>query len=151
MCIVSKDYRAAPCIRANYLTTEADRLVAAEAIELTRHIVLGTDALRHLSPEEIRPGSKFTTQQDLVDAAGMIGTTIFHPVGTCKMGVPGDSLAVVDSQLRVMGVEGVRVVDGSVMPTITSGNTSSPIVMIGERAADLILHTQRQKSTGSSE
>lgn len=138
--IVSKSHKDAPSIQANYLLADADKRVAVEAIQLTRHIVLGTEAFKPLSPEEIRPGSKLTEFAELVDAAGMIGTTIFHPAGTCKMGVPEDKSAVVDSKLRVLGVEGVRVVDASVMPTITSGNTSSPVVMIGERAADLILN-----------
>lgn len=132
------DPLAAPKITLNYLATEADRQVAAESIRLTRRIV-GAPALRKYCPEEAKPGLHYQTEAELVQAAGEIGTTIFHPVGTCKMGRADDPLAVVDSQLRVRGVARLRVVDGSVMPTITSGNTNSPIVMIAEKAAQFII------------
>ncbi|MDB5777508.1 MAG: choline dehydrogenase [Herbaspirillum sp.] len=125
---------AAPKITLNYLSTEADRRIAAESIRLTRKIV-AAPALQRYSPEEIKPGPQFQSEEELVRAAGEIGTTIFHPVGTCKMGRPDDASAVVDSELRVFGVKGLRVVDGSIMPAITSGNTNSPIVMIAEKAA----------------
>jgi choline dehydrogenase len=135
--ISSGDPYAAPRISPNYLSTEADRQVAADAMRLTRRIV-AAPALQRYMPEEFKPGAQFDTHQTLVKAAGEIGTTIFHPVGTCKMGRADDAMAVVDSELRVRGVDGLRVVDGSVMPFITSGNCNSPIIMIADRAADLI-------------
>jgi choline dehydrogenase len=125
----------APSIRPNYLATEADRLVAAEAIRLTRRIC-SAPALARFEPEEFLPGDAVVSDAELAEAAGRIGTTIFHPVGTCKMG--SDPLAVVDDRLRVRGVEGLRVVDASVMPTITSGNTNAPVIMIAEKASDMI-------------
>jgi choline dehydrogenase len=94
-------------------------------------------------PEEFKPGAHLRTEEELARAAGDIGTTIFHPVGTCKMGRDDDSLAVVDSRLRVKGVAGLRVVDASVMPTITSGNTNSPTIMIAEKAAEWIRAARR--------
>jgi choline dehydrogenase len=108
-----------------------------DAIRLTRRIVQAPSLARYL-PEEFRPGPQYQTDGDLAHAASAIGTTIFHPVGTCRMGQADDALAVVDSRLRVRGVAGLRVVDASVMPFITSGNTNSPTVMIAEKAAQLI-------------
>ena len=133
--IVSPDPATHPAIQPNYLSVEADRRAAVAGIRRTRDIV-GRPALARYRPEEFRPGAALQTDDDLARAAGDIGTTIFHPVGTSRMGT--DSLAVVGSDLRVHGIEGLRVVDASVMPTITSGNTSSPTVMIAEKAADLI-------------
>jgi len=132
----SDDPIAAPKIKPNYLTAEADRKVAAEAIQLTRKIV-AQPALQDYDPEELlpKPGTP-NTEEALAIAAGDIGTTIFHPVGTCKMG--DDEKAVVDDTLRVRGLENVRVADASIMPTITSGNTNSPTIMIAEKAADFI-------------
>jgi len=127
-----------PAIQLNYLSTEEDRRVAADAIRLTRRIV-AAEALRRFEPEEYRPGLAYQTDEELAKAAGEIGTTIFHPVGTCKMGPAEDASAVVDPELRVHGLEGLRIADASIMPTITSGNTSAPTVMIGEKAADLVL------------
>lgn len=135
--IASADFNDAPKISPNYLTTEEDRKVAADSLSLTRRIV-AAPALQKYGPEEFMPGTKFQTEEELAFAAGNIGTTIFHPVGTCKMGRDTDSMSVVDSELRVKGVKGLRVVDGSVMPQITSGNPNSPIIMIAERAAELI-------------
>jgi len=135
--IASADALAAPKITTNYLSTEEDRKVAVDSLKLTRRIV-AAPALRKYEPEEFMPGPQFRGEEELVRAAGDIGTTIFHPVGTCRMGRADDPLAVVDSQLRVKGVAGLRVVDASVMPTITSGNTNSPTVMIAEKAAALI-------------
>src|SRR4051794_9673571 len=126
-----------PAIQLNYLSTDEDRRVAVDAIRLTRRIV-AAEALRRFEPEEYRPGPAYQTDEELAKAAGEIGTTIFHPVGTCKMGSAEDVLAVVDPQLRVHGLEGLRIADASIMPTIASGNTSAPTVMIGEKAADLI-------------
>ena len=126
----------APAIRPNYLSAPRDRQVAADAIRLTRRIA-AQPALAPYRPEEVKPGPDIADDAALAKAAGDIGTTIFHPVGTCRMGV--DDGAVVDPTLRVRGVGGLRVVDASVMPRITSGNTASPVVMIAEKAADLIL------------
>ncbi len=138
----SSDPKAAPAIAPNYLGTDEDRQVAADAIRLTRRI-MSASALAPFAPEEYRPGPTVTEKADLVRAAGELGTTIFHPVGTCKMGPPEDRQAVVDARLRVHGLDGLRVVDASVMPTITSGNTNSPVVMIAEKAAALILGDAR--------
>ena len=136
--ITSADPRAYPAIAPNYLSTEEDRKVAADAIRLTRRIVLGTEAMKKHEPEEYTPGAQFQSEEELVQAAGNIGTTIFHPVGTCRMGRDGDASAVVDTEFRVRGIERLRVIDASIMPTITSGNTNSPTVMIAERAAGLL-------------
>lgn len=125
-----------PAIQPRFLSAEEDRKVAARAIELTRRI-MSAPALQPYRPEEVLPGPSATTEAELEEAAGRIGTTIFHPVGTCRMG--SDEGAVVDPQLRVRGVRGLRVADASVMPTITSGNTNSPTLMIAERAAAWIL------------
>jgi choline dehydrogenase len=127
----------APAILANYLSTPADRRVAADSLRLTRRIA-AQSALARYRPREIRPGIEFQSDEDLARLAGDIGTTIFHPVGTCRMGRQGDPQAVVDARLRVRGVAGLRVADASVMPTITSGNTNSPTLMIAERAAEWI-------------
>lgn len=124
----------APKITPNYLSTQEDRKIAASSLTLTRNIV-AAPALRKYAPEELKPGAQFRSEEELARAAGDIGTTIFHPVGTCKMGRSDDPLAVLDSQLRVRGIGGLRVVDASVMPTITSGNTNSPTIMIAEKAA----------------
>jgi choline dehydrogenase len=126
-----------PEIRLNYLSTEEDQRVAADAIRLTRRIA-AAKALERFAPEEYRPGPAVQSQEELVKAAGDIGTTIFHPVGTCKMGPATDPQAVVDAELRVHDLDGLRVVDASIMPTITSGNTNTPTLMIAEKAADLI-------------
>ncbi|MBY0241410.1 MAG: GMC family oxidoreductase N-terminal domain-containing protein [Burkholderiaceae bacterium] len=135
--LASADPYAAPAIAPMYLATPEDRQVAIDAIGLTRRIVQAP-ALARYQPQEFRPGPSYQTDSDLARAASAIGTTIFHPVGTCRMGRADDALAVVDSQLRVRGVTGLRVVDASVMPSITSGNTNSPTVMIAEKAAQLI-------------
>ena len=129
---------AAPVIALNYLSTEEDRRVAADAIRLTRRI-MAAEAFRPYAPEEHLPGAEVDEEADLVAAAGRLGTTIFHPVGTCKMGPASDPSAVVDADLRVHGIAGLRVCDASIMPTITSGNTNSPTVMIAEKAAASIL------------
>ena len=135
--IASSDASVAPKISPNYLSTEVDRKVAADSIRLTRRIV-EAPALQRYAPEEFLPGLSFNSDQELAHAAGNIGTTIFHPVATCKMGRADDAMAVLDSELRVRGVSGLRVVDGSVMPTITSGNPNSPIIMIADKAAQMI-------------
>jgi len=137
--IVSDDPHAPPAIAPNYLSTDEDRRVAVDAIRLTRRIVNTAAALQPYRPEEFLPGPAFQTETELVQAAGQIGTTIFHPVGTCKMGRTDDASAVVDPHLRVRGLQGLRVVDASVMPTITSGNTNAPVMMIAERGSRMLL------------
>lgn len=128
----------APAIAPCYLSTDEDRRVAAESLRVTRRIV-SQPALARYQPEEFKPGVQFQTDEDLARLAGDIASTIFHPVGTTKMGRADDGMAVVDSRLRVRGVAGLRVVDAGVMPTITSGNTNSPTLMIAEKAARWIL------------
>jgi choline dehydrogenase len=147
--IASADWRAAPDIRPNYLSDPYDRAVAANAIRVTRKIA-GMPALARYRPEEFKPGPAFQTEEELIRAAGDIGTTIFHPVGTAKMGPGSDPTAVVDRRLRVRGVEGLRVIDASIMPAITSGNTNSPTLMIAERGAEMILQDARDVSRGTS-
>jgi len=136
--ITSRDPAAAPSILANYLSAEEDRRVAADSLRVTRRIVQ-MPALARYQPKELKPGLQFQTDDELARLAGDIGTTIFHPVGTCQMGRADDSAAVLDSRLRVRGVRGLRVADASVMPRITSGNTNSPTLMIAERAAAWII------------
>jgi choline dehydrogenase len=130
----------APAISPNYLATPEDQRVAAESIRITRRIV-AQPALQKYSPKEYLPGPEVRDDDEaaLVKAAGNIGTTIFHPVGTAKMGRDDDARAVVDARLRVIGIEGLRVIDASVMPSITSGNTNSPTMMIAEKGAAMIL------------
>ncbi|HEX7465577.1 MAG TPA: GMC family oxidoreductase N-terminal domain-containing protein, partial [Usitatibacter sp.] len=138
--IRSGDPMAAPEIRLNYLSTPEDQAVAARSMRMTRRI-MESAALARYSPEEWRPGAAAQSDAKLVEAAGDLGTTIFHPVGTCRMG--RDERAVVDDRLRVHGIEGLRVVDASIMPRITSGNTNAPTYMIAERGAELILADSR--------
>jgi choline dehydrogenase len=136
----SADPYAPPLIAPNYLSTAEDRAIAAEAIRVTRRL-MRSSALRSFAPEEYRPGPGARDDDDaaLTRAAGEIGTTIFHPVGTAKMGPATDPQAVVDARLRVLGIDRLRVVDASVMPTITSGNTNTPTAMIAEKGAAMIL------------
>ena len=136
----SVDPAMAPAIRPNYLATPEDQRVAADSIRVTRKIV-AQPALRQYSPVEYLPGAQVRDDDEaaLVKAAGDIGTTIFHPVGTARMGRADDARAVVDARLRVIGIDGLRVADASVMPSITSGNTNSPTMMIAEKAAAMIL------------
>ncbi|MEN5161408.1 GMC family oxidoreductase [Achromobacter spanius] len=131
-----------PVIRPNYLSTEEDLQVAADSIRLVRRIA-AAPALQRYQPEEWLPGPAFQTEDELRQAAGKIGTTIFHPVGTCAMGRNADQGAVVDARLRVHGLQGLRIADASIMPRITSGNTNSPTIMIAERAADMIREDAR--------
>jgi choline dehydrogenase-like flavoprotein len=135
----STDPTRAPLIAPNYLSTPEDQLVAADAIRVTRRLMQQA-ALRAFSPLEYRPGAAVGDDtRSLVQAAGDIGTTIFHPVGTAKMGPAGDKDAVVDARLRVHGIDRLRVIDASIMPTITSGNTNTPTAMIAEKGAAMIL------------
>ena len=135
--INSIDPEAPPVISPNYLSTDEDRKVAAESLRLTRKIAQQA-ALGPYTPEEYKPGMQYQTDDELVKAAGDIGTTIFHPVGTCKMGRADDPMAVLDPELRVRGIHHLRVVDASAMPTITSGNTAAPTMMIAQRVAELL-------------
>lgn len=139
----SADFRQPPAIAPNYLSTPEDRQVAAESLRATRRIV-AQPALAPYRPEEWKPGAQYQSDEDLARLAGDIATTIFHPVGTCRMGRAGDPGAVVDSRLRVLDgqggvIAGLRVADASVMPAITSGNTNSPTLMIAEKAARWII------------
>lgn len=135
--IRSREAKEAPRIAPSYLSTDADRKVAAQAFRLTRHIA-SMPALAPYHPEEYLPGEKIQSDAELVRAAGDIGMTVHHPVGTCQMGRPDNALAVVDSRLRVLGLLGLRVVDASIMPTITSANTNTPTLMIAEKGARMI-------------
>ena len=135
--IASPRPQDAPRIQANYLSTAEDRLVAADSLRLTRRIA-AMPALARYRPREVKPGVQYQSDDELARLAGDIGTTIFHPVGTCRMGRADDPAAVVDPQLRLRGLAGLRIADASVMPTITSGNTNSPTLMIAERAAALM-------------
>jgi choline dehydrogenase-like flavoprotein len=135
----SADPADAPAIAPHYLTTDEDRRVAADSLRVARRLV-AQPALAKYQPVEFLPGPAVANDDaSLIKAAGDIGTTIFHPIGTAKMGLPSDPLAVVDERLRVMGLEGLRVIDASVMPTITSGNTNSPTIMIAEKGAAMVL------------
>ena len=139
----SADPLAPPLIAPNYLSTAEDRQVAAEALRLTRRIV-ASSALARYAPQEFLPGPQFQTDAELERAAGDIGTTIFHPVGTAKMGPASDPAAVVDSELRVHGIGSLRVIDASILPTITSGNTNAPTLMIAEKGADAVARALRR-------
>ncbi|WP_374577814.1 GMC family oxidoreductase [Phenylobacterium sp.] len=140
----SLDPAAPPRIAPNYLATPEDRQVAADAIRVTRRL-MAQPALARFSPQEHLPGPAVGDDEAaLAQAAGDIGTTIFHPVGTAKMGLPSDPAAVVDARLRVIGLERLRVIDASVMPTITSGNTNTPTIMIAERGAAMVVEDSRE-------
>jgi choline dehydrogenase len=139
----SADPAAAPAIKPNYLATDDDRHVAAQSLRVVRRIA-AQPALQRFEPQEYLPGTAVGDDEaSLVKAAGDVGTTIFHPVGTARMGLPSDPLAVVDERLRVFGLDGLRVVDASVMPTITSGNTNAPTMMIAEKGAAMIIEDAR--------
>ena len=143
----SADPSAKPVIAPNYLATYEDRSVAADAIRVTRRL-MRQPAMQPYRPEEYLPGPGVGDDDaSLAKAAGDIGTTIFHPVGTAKMGLPSDPHAVVDERLRVIGLQGLRVIDASVMPTITSGNTNTPTIMIADKAAGMVLEDRRQGGT----
>ena len=145
--IKSARFEDAPAIAPNYLSTDADRKVAADSLRLTRTIV-GQPALAKYQPQEWKPGVQYQSDADLARLAGDIATTIFHPIGTTKMGTANDPMAVVDSRLRVRGIAGLRVVDAGVMPVITSGNTNSPALMIAEKAAQWIAEDAARVNKG---
>ncbi|MDA1239094.1 MAG: GMC oxidoreductase, partial [Proteobacteria bacterium] len=132
--ISSKNVGDHPIISPNYLSTENDKLIAVRSIKITRKI-MSQNSMSPYFPNELKPGSNNQTDEELIKSAGDIGSTIFHPVGTIQMGTSDQPL---DSRLRVKGIMGLRVVDASIMPTITSGNTNSPVIMIAEKASDMI-------------
>lgn len=134
--VTARDVALPPEIRPNYLSTPGDRLLAAKSIRHARSLMQAS-AIAKFRPEEMLPGREYQSEDELIRRAGDIATTIFHPVGTCKMG--SDPMAVVDSKLRVHGLDRLRVVDASIMPTIVSGNTNSPVIMIAEKAAEAML------------
>jgi choline dehydrogenase-like flavoprotein len=140
--LAGPDSRQAPRIAPSYLSTDEDRRVAIESLRLARRL-MSQNALARFQPREYLPGPDIRDDEGLIEAAGKVGTTIFHPVGTAKMGVASDPYAVLDERLRVRGVERLRVVDASAMPSITSGNTNSPTIMIAEKAAEMITSDQR--------
>jgi choline dehydrogenase len=139
--IKSADPLAAPAMQPNYLSTDLDRRCAVAGIKFARKLA-ATDAMRPYVLDEYRPGSAVTSDDDLLQFARNFGATIFHPTGTCKMG--SDAMSVVDDRLRVHGVAGLRVVDCSIMPTLISGNTNAAVVMIAEKASDMIAADARQ-------
>ena len=142
--IAGADPLTSPKISCNYLSTDADRRIAVRGLRMTRQIMAAQPLARY-SPEELLPGPRLTSDEDLEQAASELGTTIFHPVGTCAMGAfdtggrPRSAATVLDTDCRVYRVAGLRVVDASAMPTITSGNTNAPVMLIAERAARAIL------------
>jgi choline dehydrogenase len=138
--IRSADASAPPEIRINYLATETDRTANVEGIKILRKI-LGAPALKPYIVDEVDPGSKISTDEELLNFCRQRGSTVYHPTSTCRMG--NDPLAVVDQRLRVRGVEGLRVVDASIMPDLVSGNTNAPVIMIAEKASDMILQDAR--------
>lgn len=146
--IRSSRFEDAPLIAPNYLSTPEDRKVAADSLRVTRRIA-AQPALAKYRPQEWRPGPQYQSDEELARLAGDIATTIFHPVGTTRMGRDEDAMAVLDSQLRVRGVAGLRVVDAGAMPTITSGNTNSPTLMMAEKAAEWILRDARSRRLGA--
>ena len=139
--IASADTRDDPKIKMNYLSTPEDRKVTADGLKLIRKIVLGTKAFAKYKPEEFRPGINIQDDEELVKAASDYAQTIFHPVGTCKMG--NDENSVVNDRLVAHGLKNLRIVDASIMPNITSGNTNAPTIMIAEKAADMIIEDSK--------
>ncbi|CAM4206213.1 GMC family oxidoreductase N-terminal domain-containing protein [Comamonas aquatilis] len=148
--IQSADFHQAPAIAPNYLSTPEDRQVAADSLRVTRRIV-AQPALARYAPEEWKPGLQYQSDEELARLAGDIATTIFHPVGTTKMGRMDDPMAVLDSRFKVRGVQGLRVVDAGAMPRITSGNTNSPTLMMAEKAATWIREEWRSKTVVTQE
>ena len=140
--IVSKNIKDNPKIKMNYLSTDDDRYVAAQGLKLVRKIMLDTETFKKYEPEEYRPGAHIKDDEELVKAGSDYAQTIFHPVGTCKMGQ--DENSVVNDRLKVHGVENLRVVDASIMPNITSGNTNAQTIMNAEKASDMILEDNLQ-------
>jgi choline dehydrogenase len=144
----SPDFKVPPAIAPNYLSTDEDRKVAADSLRVTRRI-MSQAAMSAFEPEEFKPGVQYQTDEELARLAGDIASTIFHPVGTTRMGREDDPMAVVNSQLQVRGIRGLRVVDAGVMPTITSGNTNSPTLMIAEKAAHWMAKDAKEFAAGN--
>jgi choline dehydrogenase len=136
----------APSMRPNYLAAEKDRICAIESIKYARKLA-ATDALKPYILSEYKPGAVVRSDDEILEFARENGATIFHPTGTCKMG--SDRMAVTDARLRVHGIAGLRVVDCSIMPTLVSGNTHAPAVMIAEKASDMILAAARDESVAA--
>ncbi len=134
--ITAADARRPPAINFNFLSASIDAELTVRAIRIAR-AVMTAPAMAEMQVTEIGPGSSLTTDDEILDWVRRVGETTYHPVGTCKMG--SDAMAVVDDQLRVRGIDGLRVADASIMPTLTSGNTNAPSIMIGEKAADMVL------------
>ena len=137
----SPDTRVSPKIKMNYLSTPEDRKVSALGLKLIRKIVLETNAFKKYEPEELRPGINITDNETLATEAGKFANTVFHPVSTCRMG--NDENAVVNDRLLAHGLENLRIVDASIMPHITSGNTNAPYIMIAQKAADMIIEDSK--------
>ena len=137
--IVSNNIKDYPKIKMNYLSTDEDREIAGKSLKIVRKIVMESDAYKEFQPEELRPGINITDNEQLAVEAGKYANTIFHPVSTCRMG--NDENAVVSDKLKLHGIENLRVIDASVMPYITSGNTNAPTIMIAEKGADMILNS----------
>ena len=137
----SPDTRISPKIKMNYLSTDEDREIAGKSIKIVRNIVMNSKAYKPYEPEELRPGINITDNETLATEAGKFANTVFHPVGTCKMG--SDENAVVNDRLIAHGLQNLRIVDASIMPHITSGNTNAPTIMIAEKAADMILEDSK--------
>ena len=144
----SPDFKVPPAIAPNYLSTEEDRKVAADSLRVTRRI-MSQPAMAAFEPEEFKPGIQYQSDEELAKLAGDIASTIFHPVGTTRMGREDDPMAVVNSHLQVRGIRGLRVVDAGVMPSITSGNTNSPTLMIAEKAAHWMAKDAQGFATGN--
>jgi choline dehydrogenase len=144
----SPDFKVPPAIAPNYLSTDEDRKVAADSLRVTRRI-MSQAAMAAFEPEEFKPGVQYQTDEELARLAGDIASTIFHPVGTTRMGREDDPMAVVNSQLQVCGIRGLRIVDAGVMPTITSGNTNSPTLMIAEKAAHWMARDAKEFAAGN--
>ena len=137
----SPDTRVSPKIKMNYLSTDEDREIAGKSLKIVRKIVMESNAYKDYQPEELRPGINITDNEALAKEAGKYANTIFHPVSTCRMGNDEDS--VVNDRLAAHGLDNLRIVDASVMPHITSGNTNAPTIMIAEKASDMIIEDSK--------